>query len=64
MKRLYLSSTDKKVAGVCGGIAEYLELDPTVVRLLTVLLALITAIFPFCLAYIIAWIVVPRQSTH
>ena len=61
MKRLYLSSTDKKRAGVCGGIAEYLDIDPTIVRLLTVLLALITAVVPFCMAYVIAWIIVPRK---
>lgn len=61
MKRLYLSSTDKKLAGVCGGIAEYLDIDPTIVRLLTVLLALITAVVPFCMAYVIAWIIVPRK---
>ena len=61
MKRLYLSSTDKKLAGICGGIAEYMEVDSTIVRLLAVLLALITAVVPFCLAYVIAWIIVPRK---
>jgi len=61
MKRLYLSSTDKKLAGVCGGIAEYMDMDPTIVRLLTVLLALITAVVPFSLAYVIAWIIVPHK---
>ena len=61
MKRLYLSKTDKKLGGVCGGIAEYMDVDPTVVRLLTVLLALITAVVPFCLAYVIAWIIVPYE---
>jgi phage shock protein PspC (stress-responsive transcriptional regulator) len=50
MKRLYLSSTDKKLAGICGGIAEYIDLDPTIVRLLTVILALITAVVPFLLS--------------
>ena len=33
-KKLYLSQTDKKIAGVCGGIAEYLEVDPTVIRII------------------------------
>ena len=61
MKRLYLSPTDKKVAGVCGGIAEYLDIDPTVVRILTVVLALITAVIPFCVGYVIAWIIVPQK---
>ncbi len=61
MKRLYLSTTDRKLAGVCGGIAEYMEIDPTIVRLLTVVLALITAVIPCCIAYGIAWIIVPRK---
>jgi phage shock protein C len=61
MKRLYLSSTDKKLAGICGGIAEYYDIDPTIVRLVTVILGLITGIVPFCLAYVIAWIIVPHK---
>ncbi len=61
MKRLYLSSTDKKLAGVCGGIAEYMDTDPTIVRVLTVLLGLITGVVPFFLGYVIAWIMVPRK---
>lgn len=61
MKRLYLSSTEKKIAGLCGGIAEYLDADPTIVRLLVVVLALVTGVIPFCVAYIIGWIIVPRR---
>ncbi len=61
MKRLYLSSADKKLGGVCGGIAEYMELDPTIVRLLTVVLGLITAVIPVLIGYIIAWIIIPRK---
>ena len=38
--RLHRSATDKKIAGVCGGIGEYLNVDPTVIRLVTVLLVL------------------------
>jgi phage shock protein PspC (stress-responsive transcriptional regulator) len=64
MKRVYLSSTDKKIAGVCGGFAEYMDLDPTIVRLLTIVFALITAVLPFCLAYIIAWIIIPRRPAN
>ncbi len=60
VKKLYLSKTDKKLGGVCGGIAEYFQIDPTLVRL-----AWIIAIF--CaggglLAYIIAWAVIPMQK--
>ena len=58
-KRLYKSTTDKKVFGVCGGLAEYLNVDPTIVRLICVLAV-------FCvggglLAYIIAALVMPNK---
>jgi phage shock protein PspC (stress-responsive transcriptional regulator) len=61
MKRLFLSSSDKKIGGVCAGIAEYLALDPTVVRLIVVILAIITGILPLTLAYLIAWVIIPRR---
>lgn len=56
-KRLMRSSTDKKIAGVCGGLAEYFDLDPTIIRVLWLLAVLCggTGI----LAYIILWIVLP-----
>ena len=52
MEKLYKSRTDKKLCGVCGGIAEYLEVDSTIVRLITVIFAL--ACGSGLLAYIIA----------
>lgn len=52
MKKLYKSRTDKKLCGVCGGLAEYLEVDSTIVRLITVIIAL--ACGSGLLAYIIA----------
>ncbi|MBO7646745.1 MAG: PspC domain-containing protein [Bacteroidales bacterium] len=57
-KKLYLSQTDKKIAGVCGGIAEYLDVDATVIRIIF-LVALICASFGFW-AYIIVWIAAPK----
>jgi phage shock protein C len=64
MKRLYLSQTDKKIAGVCGGLAEYMDTDPTLVRLVTVVLGLITGIIPFVIAYLIAWMIVPVKPSQ
>jgi len=61
MKRLYLSRTEKKIAGVCGGIAEYMELDPTIVRLIVVILALATAIFPILIGYVLGWMIIPHK---
>ncbi len=61
MKRLYLSLTDRKIAGVCGGLGEYFEIDPTIVRLLTVVLAVITGFFPLVIGYVLAWLIIPKQ---
>ncbi|MBE7092564.1 MAG: PspC domain-containing protein [Clostridiales bacterium] len=59
-KRLYKSNTDKKLCGVCGGLAEYLNIDSTIVRLILVLAVL----FAGCgiLAYIIAALVIPEKA--
>ena len=58
-KKLYRSTTDKMISGVCGGIADYFDVDPTIIRLLAVLLTFLTGIFPCIIAYIIAMIIVP-----
>ncbi len=58
-KRLYKSSTDKKIDGVCAGIAEYFNIDPTLIRLLWVLGTLFVG--AGILAYIIAALVMPRN---
>ena len=62
MKKLYLSDTDKKLAGVCGGIGAYYGIDSTVVRLICVVLFIATGFFPVGLAYIIAAVVMPHES--
>lgn len=58
-KRLYKSNTDKKLDGVCAGIAEYLKLDPTVIRLAWIVFSLLGG--SGILAYIIAAIIIPRN---
>jgi phage shock protein C len=60
MKRLHRSYTDKKIAGICGGLGEYLGIDPTVVRLGAAFLCIATGFFPGVIAYVIAWIIVPE----
>ena len=62
MKHLYLSQTNKKIAGVCGGIGEIMDVDPTIVRLVMVILGLATGIFPFVVGYLIAWWIVPKGT--
>lgn len=59
-KRLYRSRKDKMLAGVCGGIAEYFKIDPTIVRVLLVLIAFSTFEF-FAIGYIVAAIVIPEK---
>lgn len=62
MKQLYLSQTDKKVSGVCGGIADYFGIDSTVVRLAWILLTVVTGIFPGVIAYLIAAVIIPKPE--
>lgn len=58
-RRLYRSRRDRMIAGVCGGLAEYFNIDPTIVRIIAVV-ALLAGMGGF-LAYIIMWIVVPEE---
>ncbi len=59
MKRLYRSNKDCMIAGVCGGIAEYFEIDPTIVRLIAV--ALIFGMGSGLLAYLVGAIIIPKN---
>ncbi len=59
-RRLTRSSDDKMIAGVCGGLARHLDLDPTLVRLLTVL-GVIFGFGSVAIAYLAAWVIVPRD---
>jgi phage shock protein C len=63
-KKLYRSEKNKMIAGVCAGLGEYFEIDFTVVRLVFVALALMTAIFPMVIFYLIAWIVIPLANEN
>lgn len=58
MKKLYRSQTDKKIAGVCGGLAEYFDIDPTIVRVIFVIL-LLPGGLPGIIPYVVLWIVMP-----
>ncbi|MBP3664644.1 MAG: PspC domain-containing protein [Tyzzerella sp.] len=58
MKKLYKSNMDKKLCGVCGGIAEYFNIDPTLVRLGWVLFSALGG--SGILAYIVAAIIIPK----
>lgn len=58
---LHRSRRNRMIAGVCGGIAEALGWDVTMVRLLYVLLSILSAGFPGTLVYIVLWVVVPES---
>lgn len=62
-RRLTRSSRHKMIAGVCGGLAEYFGLDPTVVRVAYVLISVVSVAFPGILAYIILMFVMPAADT-
>ena len=59
-KQLYRSNTNSMIAGVCGGIGEYFDVDPTLIRLAAVVLFFAGAVG--LLAYLLAWVIVPRAS--
>jgi len=61
IKRLYLSSDDKKLAGVCGGIGEYFGVDSTLVRLVWIIITIVTAVIPGVIGYVVAAIVIPNK---
>jgi phage shock protein C len=61
MKKLYLSKTDRKILGVCGGLAEMTGIDSTLIRLILVFLDIITGILPLLATYIVAGIITPEK---
>jgi len=58
-KRIYRSNVDKKIAGVCGGFAEYFDIDPTIIRVLWLIFLIIGG--TGLLAYLICWLVIPKK---
>ena len=58
-KRLFRSTTDKKIGGVCGGLAEYFDIDPLLVRLLFIILVIVAG--GGVLLYLILWIITPEK---
>lgn len=61
-KKLYRSKTNKQLSGLCGGIADYFEMDASVIRLGWIVVTILTGIVPGIIAYFVAAIVVPMQD--
>jgi phage shock protein C len=60
MKKLYRSKKNRNLAGVCGGVGEFLNVDPTIIRILWILFSL--AYGTGILAYIICWLIIPERK--
>ena len=60
MEKLYLSNTDRKIGGVCGGLGEYFKIDSTLFRILFILLTIISFGIGI-VGYLAVWMVVPRK---
>ncbi len=61
MKKLYRSNTNKIFAGIIGGIGEYFDVDPTLIRVLWLIFVVFTGVFPGLLVYIVAIYIIPKQ---
>lgn len=62
MKRLRRSRKYRMIAGVCGGLAEYFDMDPTMVRIIYVLVSILSVAFPGILVYIVLWFIIPERD--
>ena len=60
MKKLYLSDADRKIAGICGGLGEYFDKDPTLFRVLFVFVTLLSLGLGI-IAYLAMWLIIPRK---
>jgi phage shock protein C len=62
MKKFQFSKTNKKLAGLCGGLGEYLNIDPSVIRVGWIVITVLTGIVPGIIAYVVAILVVQGES--
>ncbi len=62
MKKLYRSNRDRRIAGICGGLAEYSGVDSNLIRLGLILVALATGGLPVLITYIIGWAILPEKA--
>ena len=63
-KRLYRSHNNKVLAGVCGGLGEYFDIDPVLIRLLYLFITVFTGLLPGLFFYILACAIVPLRTDH
>jgi phage shock protein C len=62
MKTLKRSRRNCMIAGVCGGLAEYFEIDPTLMRVIYVVISVMSIAFPGIIIYLLLWLIIPRAD--
>lgn len=62
MKKLTRSRTDRWIAGICGGIGEYLEIDPNVIRVIWVIFTVVTVFVIGIVIYLLLWLILPESG--
>ncbi len=62
MKTLRRSRKNRMIAGICGGLGEYFDVDPTLVRVAYVLISILSVAFPGILIYLVLWLVIPKAE--
>ena len=62
MKKIYRSTNDVKLAGICGGLGEIFDLDPTIIRLLLIFATIATGVIPLVITYLVGWIIIPENK--
>ena len=63
VKRIYRSEKDKVIGGIFGALGEMYSVDPTLLRLIFVFIAIVTGVIPFLVTYIIAWMIIPIKES-
>ena len=63
-KQLRRSVHNRVIGGVCGGLAEYFDLDPVAVRVGYVLLSVLSTVFPGFLVYVLLWLLIPEREYY
>ena len=61
IKRIYRSRTETQVAGICGGLGSYMNVDPVLIRLILLAVTIATGVVPGVLFYLVAWLVIPQE---
>jgi phage shock protein C len=62
MKRIYRDVEHKMIAGICAGVGEMLNIDPTLIRLALVFCAVATMLAPCIVAYLVGWFIIPEKT--